>query len=203
MDFCMIRDKTTSHKSNCGMRIMEQCIANTLEGMTYSAQKDFPFVKALVLCQLKDFIAEHRLYIYDVDSMVKIYSKVKKIHRVAGKQNESIGGLSKIFLYQVNWLNDMLAYFNELGNFPKRQFITINDFVNHIRGDEDFTRVRIRWYKRIEKLGAEDLRLIIDGKHAVKHHSGYLYSVDDLIAIERKYAERANRLKSKKSRNPE
>lgn len=205
--------RTKPHEYWYGKKLVEQAIENQLDKISWQTLKNYPYIQELNVNTVYDYVEDTGLYLYDFEKMIEVYQQeVRVIPSKIVKDKKSLGPISRLFVYRVEDLNAVWKYFKTERKPIMLEYISLKDFVNAVKGKEEFIKVRTRWYKRLEKVGVKpvdgkrkiknklaDLTLdkIVDSVNSNAKTKAYFYNLQDLLAIAKVY-KRADKLKQTK-----
>lgn len=216
----MKKKLTPAHEKFIGSSLSRQLISGEFDSTMYSTIKDYECIKGLDACSVQDFLkgSENTIYMfYDMQKMIDIYeAEHGELNYLLMKDKTTIAGLTYLKAYRKDDLEKVVSYFKASGrNILFKEYISLAYFVEAIKGDEPAERVRIKWYKRFEKVGVISekknrkamlydlsnfqLRKKTDLANTNKRTKAYLYNVQDIIKIKNYYDQIEAQNKSKKT----
>ncbi|WP_350613214.1 hypothetical protein [Pseudomonas sp. HY7a-MNA-CIBAN-0227] len=192
-------DRTKPHKYFYGGKIVHQALNNRLDEICWQTLKTYPYIQDLNVNSVYDYVEERGLFLYDFGKMIDAYeSEHGTLPYKVVKDKKALGPVSNFSVYRIEDLDTVWNYFND-GRTPiYLEFVSLKDFVNAVKGNESFIKVRTRWYKRLELVGVkkeQDVRKrknkladvtltrISDQLNSNKKTKAFFYSLSDLLVI--------------------
>lgn len=150
-----MRDLTTKpNEYNSASKIIKQALDNKLDKICWRTLKTYPYIQGLNICTIYDYVESTGLYLYDFKKMIEVYQLENgKLPYKIVKDKTALGPVSRIFVYKIDDLDSVWNYFNDGRKPIYCEYVSLKDFVNAVKGVEDFVKVRTRWYKRLELVG--------------------------------------------------
>lgn len=220
----MIKGTSKSNTYLHNRKLMQQVKDNRLDAITWQTQKEYPYIQGMKLTTIwqyvesgRDSVKPYGLYLYDFDQMIERYqNEVAEIPNQIIKDKHSLGPITHLLVYSTKDIDSVWSYFNENKKPLMLEYISLNDFICAIMGDEDFYKVRSRWYKRLERVYAKtdaeikrkvdpDLTGVtidkkLDEANSNKKNSAYFYSLKDLLHVDDLYRDAERRKEAKKKK---
>lgn len=220
----MIKGTSKSNTYLHNRKMIQQVKDNRLDAITWQTQKEYPFIQGMGLTTIwqyvesgRDKVQPYGLYLYDFEKMIEQYrNEVVNIPSQIIKDKHSLGPITHLLVYSTRDIDSVWNYFNENKEPLMLEYISLKDFICAIMGDEDFYKVRSRWYKRLERVFAEpdseskrkadpDLTNVtiakqLDEANSNKENSAYFYSLKDLLHVDELYRDAEKRKEAKKKK---
>lgn len=155
-DYNMRKLTTKPNEYNSASKVIKQAVDDRMDEVCWRTLKTYPYYQDMNVCTIYDYVEITGLYLYDFDKMIEIYQKENGLlpFKVV-KDKTALGPVSRMFVYYFENLNSVWNYFNDGREPIHYEYVSLKDFVNAIKGVEDFVTVRTRWYKRLELAGVE------------------------------------------------
>lgn len=195
-----MRELTTKpNEYNSASKVIKQALDNRMDEICWRTLNTYPYYQGMNVCTVYDFVEATGLYLYDFEKMIEIYqNKNGKLPFQVVKDKAALGPVSRMYVYFIHDLRAVWDYFND-GRTPIYcEYVSLKDFVNAVKGLEDFVTVRVRWYKRLELAGVErepgvrkrknklanlSVSKVVDNNNTNDKTKAFFYKLTDLFAI--------------------
>lgn len=153
-DYNMRKLTTKPNEYNSASKVIKQAVCNRMDEVCWRTLKTYPYYQGMNVCTIYDYVESTGFYLYDFERMIEIYQKKNGLlaFKIV-KDKTALGPVSRMFVYKIDDLDSVWNYFNDGRKPIHYEYVSLKDFVNAVKGVEDFVKVRTRWYKRLELVG--------------------------------------------------
>lgn len=198
-DYNMRKLTTKPNEYNSASKVIKQAVCNRMDEVCWRTLKTYPYYQGMNVCTIYDYVESTGFYLYDFERMIEIYQKKNGLlaFKIV-KDKTALGPVSRMFVYKIDDLDSVWNYFNDGRKPIHYEYVSLKDFVNAVKGVEDFVKVRTRWYKRLElvgvvkepglrkrknKLAELSVSKTIDPLNSNTKTKAFFYKLTDLFAI--------------------